>query len=201
MNKYELLNLLNDSEVQRKILSIINYEDESNAANMTDENQNFIPHADNSGNAQEKINDLESVIENLKIQLQTITSEENSAVQRASNYDRQLQEARNEIFRLKNTLSKAEQRAKDLKFELEGINSDYQHSEKQIVDLQKRIDKLHDFERGWELFQQYQKSVRMSVNFYKMAFSFVIKTSCPLSVVVLRRIRWKLFGTYSRNVW
>ena len=187
MTKYELLNLLNDVEVQRKILHITKednaiFKEESPKQEVVEDDKPFALNSSPTDNSQEKIDQLESIIKELRTQLQMSNSEN----QRISTYDRQLQEARNEIFQLKNSLSKAEQHAKDLRSELEDVKSDYQHSKRQIAELKKiyqndlaawqennrqleidkdilqeKIDKLREelaqrFERGWELFQQYQ---------------------------------------------
>jgi len=107
MYKHELMRLLDDDDVRRKILSIVDAPpaepEEISAAPPTVEDDNQIP--DEPPTVDEKIFALEDEIRNLKEQLQTST-------QRADKIERQLNTSREENFRLRSSLAQNQQQAK-----------------------------------------------------------------------------------------
>lgn len=135
MYKYELLRLLEDSDVQEKILKIVSEPEEKFPMYNAD-----------------KISKLET--------------EKDSALQRATTAERQLEILRGENMRLRNSLSQSEQRVKNLQREADNLQRDYQSeletAQKKISLLENSISELkwqneQRFARGWELFQKYQR--------------------------------------------
>lgn len=132
MNKEELLNFLDDADIRQKILEIVAGE------NPAEENLRDVVAEKNSALA--KISALEK-------NLRDVTNEKNSA-------QNQLQTARVEIYQLKSDLSKAAQREKNYQAESVELEQQISRLQKSYSDLQK---KFADFERGWRLFQDYQR--------------------------------------------
>ena len=133
MSKDELLNLLDDKDVRRKIFKIIGASNDE---------------------LEEKISALEK--ENFRLQNELHTLEEkNSALN-------QFDSLRKENFYLKNTLSKAQQQNKNLQSDLENYQRELDVAQNKISRLRNSVDELHaqlenNFGRGRELFQNYQR--------------------------------------------
>ncbi len=154
LSKAGLLFLLEDTDIQRKILEIVSIQRENSAANPKDasdkisalesELRSVIDENESALNqlqkASEKILALES-------KLRDVTNEKNSALN-------QLQSARVEIYQLKADLSKAAQREKNYLAESEELEKSNARLKNSLAELQK---KFADFERGWQLFQAYQR--------------------------------------------
>ena len=176
MTKYELLNLLDDVEVQEKILRIIK-EPEIFSESVKTLEEIPAPIVDD-----EKFSRLEL--------------EKNSALQRAATAERQLSDLRSDNFQLENSLSKIQQHVEDLEKQIQNAQSknsrlenSLSQSERSSRDLQSKLaewqktftreqqrnktlqqdldvanQKISDleeqlqqrFSRGWELFQKYQ---------------------------------------------
>lgn len=173
MTQYEMLRLLDDAEIQRKILRIVK------------EPQIFpepVKPPDESPPPDEKLSRL--------------GLEKNSSFQRATTAERQLSDLRSDNFRLKNNLSEAQQRVKDLEQQIQNaqfknsrlqsslsqseqsarslqdklktwqetftreqqrnktLQQDLDAANQTISDLEEQLEQR--FARGWQLFQKYQ---------------------------------------------
>ena len=146
MTKYELLRLLDDAEVQRKILQIVK-----------EPTENFSPPVDD-----EKFSRLESENFQLKNSL-------SKTQQRVKDLEQQIQNAQFRNSRLENSLSQSERSSRDLQSKLAEWQKTFTREQQRAKNLQQDLDaanqKISDLEgqlqqrfaRGWELFQKYRE--------------------------------------------
>ena len=133
MTKHELLQLLDDAEVQRKILRIVN-EPTKNFSTPTileepsapDEKFSRLEGENNPSEAQQRVEDLERQVQTARLKNSQLEIEKNSALQRAATAERQLGDLRSDNFRLKNNLSEAQRRVEDLERQIQ--NAQYKNS-------------------------------------------------------------------------
>ncbi len=152
MTNYELLRLLDDAAVQRKILQIVN------------EPKNFSEPATPSYESpalDEKLSRLEKENSRLKNNLYEVQ-------QRAKDLEQQLQNAQFRNSQLEKSLSQSELSSKNLQSKLAEWQKTFTREQQRNQSLQQDIDdaklKISDLEeqlqqrfaRGWQLFQNYQ---------------------------------------------
>ena len=152
MYKYNLLRLLDDAEVQRKILQIV---EEPKIYLEPVKPPKESPPPD------ENISRLEEENSRLKNNL-------SEAQQRVKELEQQIQTAQSRNLRLENSLSQSERSSKDLQSKLAEWQKTFTREQQRNKSLQQDLDaaqlKISDFEeqlqqrfaRGWQLFQKYQ---------------------------------------------
>ena len=192
MFKDELLDLLDDKDVRRKIFKIIGavneeleeeifrlqeklkstlaekdfmaYEAAKKFSELEEENFRLKEevqtlaekNSDSNDEVQsQKLFSLESEMHNLTEKLKATFADKNSALN-------QLDSLRKENFYLKNTLSKAQQQVKNFQSNLENYQRELDAAHNKISRLKNSVDELNAqletrFNRGWELFQNYQR--------------------------------------------
>lgn len=153
MTNYELLRLLDDTEVQEKILKIVN-EQKIFSEPAT-------PSYEPASADDEKISRLED--ENFRLKNSLSQSQ-----QRVKNLEEQIQNAQYKNSRLENSLSQSERSSKDLQSKLAEWQKTFTREQQRAESLQQELDaanlKISDlegqlqqrFSRGWQLFQKYQ---------------------------------------------
>lgn len=152
MTNYELLRLLDDAAVQRKILQIVN-EPKIFSEPAT-------PSYESSA-LDEKLSRLEKENSRLKNNLYEVQ-------QRAENLEQQLQTAQFRNSQLEKSLSQSERSSKDFQSKLAEWQKTFSREQQRAKSLQQDLDdaklKIADlegqlqqrFSRGWQLFQEYQ---------------------------------------------
>ena len=174
MTKYELLRLLDDAEVQRKILQIVKEPkiysepikppeespaiDDEKISRLEEENSRL---KNNLSEAQRRVKDSEQQIQNAQLKL-------SQAQQRVKDLEQQIQTAQSRNSRLENSLSQSERSSKDLQSKLAEWQKTFTREQQRNKSLQQDLDaaqlKISDLEaqlqqrfaRGWEIFQKYQ---------------------------------------------
>lgn len=175
MTKYELLRLLDDVEVQEKILRIIKEPEilsesikppEEISSPVDDEKFSRLELEKNSAlqrakTAESQLNELRS--ENLRLK-----NSFSQAQQRVEDLEKQIQNAQSKNSRLENSLSQSERSSRDLQSKLAEWQKTFTREQQHNKNLQHELDaaqlKISDleeqlqqrFSRGWELFQKYQ---------------------------------------------
>ena len=175
MYKYELLRLLDDAEVQRKILKIVNepnvFEEPQEEISETRQtiSENLPAADDDAEKNSQRATDTERLLNALRGEYFKVKSDLAQSEQRIKNLDRQLQKASNENLRLNNSLEKAQQRARDFKEETLAWKNSCEDERQRAKDLQRELDAAQDknseleaqlqqrFARGWELFKKYPR--------------------------------------------
>lgn len=174
MTKYELLRLLDDAEVQRKILQIVEEPkiysepikppeespavDDEKLSRLEEENSRL---KNNLSEAQRRVKDSEQQIQTAQLKL-------SQAQQRVKDLEQQIQTAQSRNSRLENSLSQSERSSKDLQSKLAEWQKTFTREQQRNKSLQQDLDaaqlKISDLEaqlqqrfaRGWEIFQKYQ---------------------------------------------
>lgn len=175
MTKYELLTLLDDEEVQRKILRIVEVPEvfaepikppEEIPALVDDEKFSRLELEKNSAlqrvaTAERQLNGLRS--DNL--QLKNNLSELQKHVR---DLEQQIQNAQSKNSRLENSLSQSERSSRDLQSKLAEWQKTFTREQQRNKSLRQDLDDAHlkisdleeqlqqRFSRGWELFQKYK---------------------------------------------
>lgn len=174
MTKYELLRLLDDAEIQRKILQIVEEPkiysepikpleespavDDEKLSRLEEENFRL---KSNLSEAQRRVKDSEQQIQTAQLKL-------SQAQQRVKDLEQQIQTAQYRNSRLENSLSQSERSSKDLQSKLAEWQKTFTREQQRNKSLQQDLDaaqlKISDLEaqlqqrfaRGWEIFQKYQ---------------------------------------------
>ena len=159
MTQYEMLRLLDDAEIQRKILRIVK------------EPQIFsepVKTPDESSAPDEKILRLENEIDNLRTENFQLKNNLSKTQQHVKDLEQQIQNAQFKNSRLENSLSQSEQSARSLQDKLKTWQETFTREQQRAKTLQQDLDaanrKISDLEgqlqqrfaHGWELFQKYQ---------------------------------------------
>lgn len=159
MNKYELLRLLDDVEVQQKILQIVKEPQIFSEPVKTPEE----PPVDD-----EKISRRENEIDNLRTENFQLKNNLSKTQQHVKDLEEQIRNAQFKNSRLENSLSQSERSSKDLQNKLAEWQKTFTREQQRAKNLQQDLDaaqlKISELEgqleqrfaRGWELFQKYQ---------------------------------------------
>lgn len=157
MTKHELLQLLDDAEVQQKILRIVN-EPTKNFFTPTILEEPFAPDEkfsrlegeNNPSEAQRRVEDLERQVQTARLKNSQLEIEKNSALQRAATAERQLGDLRSDNFRLKNNLSEAQQRIKDLEQQIQNAQFKNSRLENSLSQSEQSARSLQDKLKTWQ---------------------------------------------------
>lgn len=175
MDKDELLNLLDDGDVQRKILAIVNGEKDTQAdyaeekfselKNLRGENYQL---KNNLARAQQRVKDLEQRIQTAQSENYRLENDLSEAQRRVKNLEQQFQTAQYRNSRLENSLSQSEKSSRSLQKRFEDWQSSFDIEHQRANNLERELKEaniklmrlnaqLNDrFDRGWELFQKYK---------------------------------------------
>lgn len=175
MDKDELLNLLDDGDVQRKILAIVNGEKDTQAdyaeekfselKNLRGENYQL---KNNLARAQQRVKDLEQRIQTAQSENYRLENDLSEAQRRVKNLEQQFQTAQYRNSRLENSLSQSEKSSRSLQKRFEDWQSSFDIEHQRANNLERELkeaniklmrlnSQLNDrFDRGWELFQKYK---------------------------------------------
>ena len=129
MTKYELLRLLDDSEVQEMILKIVA------------EPKKFLTHD------ADKISKLEAELNNLRGENYRLKNELSKAQQRVKDSEQSARSFQSKLDEWQRFFNREQQRAKNLQRDLDAAND-------KISELDSQLNER--FSRGWELFRKYQ---------------------------------------------
>lgn len=140
MDKHELLNLLDDDDVQRKILAIVDAEKDSAEQRATATERELDDLRYDYASAQRRIKDLEQQIQTTQYRNSRLESFLSQSEQTARSFQSKLEE-------WQRTFTREQQRSKDLQRDLDAAQIKISDLEAQLQDR---------FARGWELYQKYQ---------------------------------------------
>ena len=144
MYKYELLRLLDDAEIQRKILKIVNepnvFEEPQEETSETRQTINEeIPAPDDNAekiSAAQQATDTERLLNSLRGEYLKLRSDFAQSEQRIKSLERKLQTALNENSRLNKSLEQTQKRAQD---KISRLESDFAQSEQRVKELEQQI--------------------------------------------------------------
>lgn len=165
MTKYELLILLDDAEIQRKILQIV----KKSTENFSPSEEISKPVDDEKIlRLQQRVKDSEQQIQTAQYKNSQLEKSLSQAQQRVKDLEQQIQNAQSRNSRLENSLSQSEKSARSLQDKLKEWQETFTREQRRANNLQQDLDaaqlKISDLERqleqrfarGWELFQKYQ---------------------------------------------
>ena len=178
MDKYNLLRLLDDDDVQRKILSIVNAPSEepketSAEPPLEDEIRDlkeklratFAEKAEalqRAENAERQLNTLRGEKQNLQRELDNTQGKNSNLRNSLSQSEQTTQRLQDKLNEWQKTFNREHQRAQNLQQELNAAQDKISRLEKSITHLRNSVDELNaqlqaSFAGGQELFQKYRR--------------------------------------------